>query len=157
MTSKRMLLGSVLLGVSLLYAEPAKPVGRVTTAHATADEQAILKTDRDFAREAQTRKQDAWADFAEPNITLAAPDVKGREAFRAHWAKAYSDPTFKLTWEPDYARVFGDIGVTSGKYRAESKGKASTGRYVTVWQRQADNSWKFAWDNGTSDKAAASK
>jgi ketosteroid isomerase-like protein len=52
--------------------------------------------------------------------------------------------------------VVGDIAVTSGPFEShvlDDKGKdrKTTGRYVTVWQRQKDGGWRFVWDGGTDD------
>jgi ketosteroid isomerase-like protein len=124
----------------------------------SADEQAILKAETDFARESQTHGADAWVAFAADDAVEAGVGATGKDAIRAFFTKLYATPGFKLTWTPDYAKVFGDVGVTSGRYRNEVSGKLTdSGRYVTVWSRQKDGSWKWSWDKGTPDKPAAAR
>lgn len=64
----------------------------------------------------------------------------------------------KIEWKPIYARVAssGDFGYTIGVSqitRTDEQGKrqVSTGKYVTVWQKQADGSWKVVHDSGVQD------
>ncbi len=94
---------------------------QTTTQHSqSADEQAITHTDSDFALQAQKRGADAWADFASSEFTVA--EGRGQEAVREHYKKMYARPGFKLSWKPDYSKVFGDLGVTSGRYVMSMKG-----------------------------------
>ena len=49
----------------------------------------------------------------------------------------------------------GDLGYTFGNYVATSKDKDGKvvkhyGKYVTIWKKQADGSWKVAMDTGNS-------
>lgn len=60
-----------------------------------------------------------------------------------------------LEWEPTFADVAesGDIGYTLGKYTMSytdenGEEQQATGHYVTIWKRQADGSWKYAFDTG---------
>src|ERR1700730_6654705 len=50
----------------------------------------------------------------------------------------------------------GDTAYETGKYKYEykEKGKSATdeGRYVTIWTRQKDGSWKLAMDMGVPQK-----
>ena len=49
----------------------------------------------------------------------------------------------------------GDLGWTSGRYVATHTGPdgpvRSEGRYVTVWRRQPDGTWKVDLDTGVPD------
>ena len=47
----------------------------------------------------------------------------------------------------------GDLGCTFGSWTLNSKTKSGTGTsvygdYITVWQKQPDNSWKYIMDGG---------
>jgi ketosteroid isomerase-like protein len=49
----------------------------------------------------------------------------------------------------------GDLGYTYGNYILKSKNKegkvvASYGKYMSVWKKQKDGSWKVAVDMGNS-------
>lgn len=62
-----------------------------------------------------------------------------------------------LTWRPVYGSVSaaGDLAFTIGEYIATGRGPSGAavqrfGKYITVWQRQPDGSWKFMIDGGNA-------
>ncbi len=91
--------------------------------------------------------------FAPDAVTLengGAP-VIGHDAIaaRATWVPG----SYQLLWTPEGARmsIAGDMGFTWGHYEGDSKDAQGnpvkkTGRYMTVWKKQADGSWKVAMD-----------
>lgn len=91
--------------------------------------------------------------FAEDAVTLnnGRPAVQGRGniAADARW-----DPkTYQLSWVPQGAQMgpSNDMGFTWGTYEGRSKDRngeavVTTGRYMTVWRKQPDGSWKVAMD-----------
>ncbi|GGF23516.1 hypothetical protein GCM10011611_32010 [Aliidongia dinghuensis] len=121
----------------------------------TADEQAVAAADEAFFAAAEARHGQAWAEFADETATVQGGH--GKAEIGQKLDKLYARPGFSLTWHPNYAKVVGDIGVTSGPYEmhrqnADGHDQRSTGRYVTVWQRQSDGQWRFVWDGGTEDR-----
>jgi hypothetical protein len=69
-----------------------------------------------------------------------------------------------LTWRPVYGSVAGsdDLGFTTGEYVATGRGPSGAavqrfGKYLTVWQRQRDGSWKFVVDGGNATPARAER
>ena len=69
-----------------------------------------------------------------------------------------------LTWRPVYGSVAasGDLGFTIGEYIATGRGPSGAavqrfGKYLTVWQRQSDGSWKFVVDGGNPTPARAER
>ncbi|QUD88080.1 YybH family protein [Phenylobacterium montanum] len=65
-------------------------------------------------------------------------------------------PTSKLTWTPTeaFASKSGDMGVTWGRWTEtpnDTTKKPFTGRYVTVWRKDAEGHWKGLIDIGTPD------
>ena len=64
---------------------------------------------------------------------------------------------YSLTWEPDVASSSetGDMGWTSGRYINHRKGSSGTivqtGRYLTIWKRQANGAWRVDLDTGVPD------
>lgn len=100
--------------------------------------------------------------FAEDAVTLSngeAP-VHGREAIakQATWlAKDY-----QLTWTPTDAILSpaGDMGYTWGHYEGHSRDAqgnplVTAGRYLTIWRKQTDGSWKVALDASNNEPAGA--
>ena len=98
--------------------------------------------------------------FADDGVTLAngqAP-VVGRAAIAADTTWSAAD--YQLTWTPEGGRMSpaGDMGFTWGHYEGHFKKKdgttgVTTGRYMTVWKKQADGSWKVALDASNNEPA----
>ena len=91
------------------------------------------------------------------------PAIKGKEAARAAMKAMLSDPAFKLTFEIGNVEVArsGDIGYATGPYQltftdpVTKKVIEDKGNYVEVYKKQADGSWKSAYDVGTSEVLSA--
>lgn len=93
----------------------------------------------------------AW--FAPDAVTLAngkAP-VAGHDAIAS--AATWAPGAYQLTWKPEGARMAagGDMGFTWGHYEGISKDKEgnevkTSGRYMTVWKKQPDGTWKVELD-----------
>jgi ketosteroid isomerase-like protein len=101
----------------------------------------------------------ADAALANPGAALAT-DSASRHAGIAQFV---ADPSLKLDFASDRVLVAksGDIASTRGHYTVETtdpatkKPKTETGSYLTVWQKQADGSWKAVEDFVTPGPAAA--
>ena len=84
-------------------------------------------------------------------MPFGAPLAQG-DAIRTTWEGLTSMPGFGLEWRATGAEVAasGDIGYTIGTFEltAEQDGTAmlTEGKYVTVWHKQADGSWKVQVD-----------
>jgi ketosteroid isomerase-like protein len=102
----------------------------------------------------------AW--FAPDGVALgngAAPLVGPVAIARsANW----SPRDYQLTWTPTDAQMSpsGDMGYTWGHYEGHSKDAngnpvTTTGRYITIWRKQPDGSWKVALDAGANEPAEA--
>ncbi len=131
----------------------------------TANPGKVLLFDLDarFAKDVLTRGGAAFADwFAQDAIALnngQAPQV-GLVAIvkSANW-----DPkVYHLTWTTTDAQMgpSGDMGYTWGHFEGHSKDAAgnpvtTTGRYVTVWRKEKDGSWKVVLDAGANEPASA--
>lgn len=84
------------------------------------------------------------------------PIVIGKKAI----AKAIQDDfsSGDLTWHANAVGVArsGDLGYTSGLYEAKFKSTAGAaadnGKYLTVWKKEADGSWKVLFDTFNSDR-----
>jgi ketosteroid isomerase-like protein len=118
----------------------------------------LLDADSAFAALAQARGTgEAFATFAADRAVLLGagePLVVGREAIRAARRSEPGAPV--LTWAPRFAEVAasGDLGLTIGYFAVPTTPEVLRGKYLTVWQRQADGSWRYVLDSGSSMKAA---
>ncbi len=119
--------------------------------------QQLLDADRAFARDTAARGLDGWmswfADDAQVNHRTGL--IKGKPALREHYGKAIGQPGVTVTWEPIYAEPSqdGTLGYTLGVAEwttktADGKVEKRPGRYVTVWRRMKDGTWKVVTDIG---------
>ncbi len=114
-----------------------------------------------FAKDVLERGGAAFADwFAEDGVALGngQPPSIGRVAIMK--SATWSPKTYQLTWTPTDAQMgpSGDIGYTWGHFEGHSKdanGKpvSTTGRYITIWRKQADGNWKVVLDAGANEPA----
>lgn len=123
----------------------------------------LFDLDARFAKDVRDRGGAAFADwFAQDGVALnnGQSPLIGLVAIAksANW-----DPkVYQLTWTPTDAQMgpSGDMGYTWGHFEGHSKDAAgnpvtTSGRYVTVWRKQPDGSWKVALDAGANEPAGA--
>ncbi len=85
-----------------------------------------------------------------------APVARG-DSIRTTWEQLISMPGFNLEWRATSAQVAeaGDMGYTIGTYEltVEQDGASmiTVGKYVTLWGKQADGSWKVVVDCFNAD------
>ncbi len=116
-----------------------------------------------FAKDVLARGGAAFADwFADDGVALGngeAPLI-GKVAIvkSAQW----SPKAYQLTWTPTDAMMgpSGDMGYTWGHFEGRSKDAngnpvLTSGRYMTVWRKGADGSWKVVLDAGANEPLAA--
>jgi len=124
----------------------------------TVEQDALLEADRNWAQTYATSDNPAVA-FMESladDVSLLAPEmplVKGKDAFGGVFEQLESLPGFQLTWTPSTAEVSSgaDLGFTIGSYFMKVDGPDGNpalveGKYLTVWRKQADGSWKVTAD-----------
>jgi ketosteroid isomerase-like protein len=112
-----------------------------------------------FAKDTKERGGAGFASwFAEDGVALGngQPPVIGRVAIEKS-ARAY-----QLTWTPTDAQMgpSGDMGYTWGRFEGRSKDASgnpvvTSGRYMTIWRKQGNGSWKVVLDAGANEPAAA--
>jgi ketosteroid isomerase-like protein len=120
------------------------------------DSALLVKLEADFAKAVAEHGRTAFvAYFAEDGVELEdGGGITTREEMKkqAPWPEGTS-----LTWTPVHADLAnsGDLGYTYGNYIFKSKNKegkivASYGKYMSVWKKQQDGSWKVVVDMGNS-------
>lgn len=107
-----------------------------------------------FAEAVKTGGGAAFSSFFAPDgVTLAngKSPVVGRDAIAAE--ARWKPEDYQLTWTPQGGALSpaGDMGYTWGHYEGRSKDAhgnpvVTSGRYLTIWKKQPDNSWKVSLD-----------
>jgi ketosteroid isomerase-like protein len=132
--------------------------------HKNQTEGILLQTDRDFS--AMSVKKGMHKAFlfyiADDGVILRnnSYPAKGKKMLEDRFA-VKSDSSFILSWEPLYEKISesGDLGYTYGIHTNTNKstGEIKKGTYVTIWQKQADGSWKFVLDTGSQGLSESSE
>jgi ketosteroid isomerase-like protein len=122
--------------------------------------EALMSADRDFDRTTAEKGIEGWVSFfAEDGMQLTpGGNIRGHQAIREYMGPVLARPGFSLRWKPAFADVgrSGDLGYSTGTYESHSidaKGNpvVRTGRYVSIWKKQRDESWKVVLDTGVPD------
>lgn len=102
----------------------------------------------------------AW--FADDGVALGngvAP-VVGKVAIEK--SAAWSPKDYQLTWTPTDGMMgpSGDMGYTWGHFEGTSRDAngnpvKTSGRYMTIWRKEKDGSWKVVLDAGANEPADA--
>lgn len=114
-----------------------------------AERSALLEADRQWSQAA--RDLDLFMSFYVPDATSyppGMPALDGTDAIRKTFSEIFSAPGFSLSWTPSRAEVAasGDIGWTAGNYEMTMGGMNDRGKYITLWEKQPEGTWKVAAD-----------
>lgn len=139
-----------LLGFCLLDASAQSP------APVASDLQKLVETEKAFAKTAFEKgtKQAFLAFLADDGVVFNPTESNGKLV----WQNRPESPAL-LAWNPAWADVSSDgsLGYTTGGWEYRPKGKtdqpAAFGEYVTLWQKQADGSFKVILDIGIGHPA----
>ena len=137
MTVRSLMLGTLVaagLGCGTGGAEPS----------AEQDIEALRANTRTFEEAIRTKDVDLLVSlYLDTYIDWnQAEPVVDQAALRAQWEQLFAlDPT--ITIEPEEILVSGDLGIVRGRFEFLVAGQpARRFRYIEVWQRQPDGSWK---------------
>jgi len=122
----------------------------------------LFAADRAYARAVADSGQAAWVARFAPDIAKPGAGglilLRGVDPVAALDKGMFADATRHLVREPTDAVAYADgrTGVTVGRSAwVRSTAGADTlarGRYLTLWQRQSDGTWKIILDTGWPDK-----
>jgi len=126
-----------------------------------ADEAAIREADVAWSKFAEAKQLDGHIGyFLEDAVLLTSnePILAGKEAIRKMVVDMYAMPGFAVKWQPTKVEAArsGDFGYSLGTYELSMNDPKGTpmmdrGKYVAVWKKQADGSWKVAAESFNSD------
>src|SRR5271168_2366422 len=135
-------------------------VAAKSQANASAED-SIRAADAAWEKTYEAKVVDKAVAFVDEQGSLLWPNspvATGKNAVTKLTASAFAIPDFKLVWHPDKVGVArsGDLGYTSGSYSwsfkdASGKTVLDKGKYLTVWKKQADGSWKVLFDMFNTD------
>ncbi|MFT3915260.1 MAG: DUF4440 domain-containing protein [Anaeromyxobacteraceae bacterium] len=130
------------------YAGRARPGDPAALARAAAE------ADRAFAARADAVHAasgygPAFGEHADAAAMIPGKDglMWGAEAIRAGYR---TEPGEALTWAPDHAEAAasGDLAWTSGRATWRGGGEQVFTKYLTIWARQEDGTWRWLLDLG---------
>jgi len=127
-----------------------------------ADVQAVKDLEAAWVKDMGAKDASKWAAyFADDGAGLypGAPTVTGKDALKTAIAPMMADPNFALTFESTKAVASkgGDMVYSYGTYTLTmtnpktKKPMTDKGKYLTVYMKQADGSWKAVADTYNSD------
>ena len=129
------------------------------SAVAKPDAGILLRLEADFMKAAAERGSQGYMSYyAEDAAELpnGADMFRGKESI-AKTMNFLDDKNNHLTWKPVYADMAasGDLGYTYGIFEFRSKDKEGNpsveyGKYVSIWKKQKNGSWRVVMDMGNS-------
>jgi uncharacterized protein (TIGR02246 family) len=142
-----------------------KPDPAKLAAARAADEASIRAASAAWSAASQSKDLDkAVAVYSDDAVgfTDGGPIATTRADLRAVWQQVFAAPDSSLTWKTTAVHVAqsGDIAYEYGAYSLatnDKQGRITTqpGKYVLVWKKQADGSWKVAIDIDNKDALPA--
>ena len=130
-----------------------EPTAETPTVDLEAERSALMATDKRWSESAGDT--DEFLSYFTDDayfMPYEAPLVRG-EAIRTSWEQLVSTPGFAIEWVATSADVAesGELGYTIGTFEltTEQDGAlmVTVGKYVTVWSKQTDGSWKVHVDS----------
>jgi uncharacterized protein (TIGR02246 family) len=124
--------------------------------------QAVKDVEAAWIKDMATKDADKWASyFAEDGCALypGAGILNGKAAIKAAMMPYFADPNFSLTFQSTRAMASkgGDMVYSQGTYTMTmtnpktKKVMTDKGKYLTVYTKQADGTWKAVADTFNSD------
>lgn len=126
----------------------------------SSPEPSLRDADDHWSKAAATHDLEKTLSFYSPDAVVMPPNepsFSNRDAIRDVWKKLLADAV-KISWTTTRAEISqsGDLGYTSGTYEITTRNDRGEtiqdrGKYVEVWRKQTDGSWKCSVDMFNSD------
>jgi uncharacterized protein (TIGR02246 family) len=141
-------------------------IGAVSAADTkSAIEKALRDLDAQWSAAAGAKDIDKTVSYYSEDAVVMppnAPNAKTRETIRSAWKEMLTTPGAAISWKATKVEVAksGDLACVSGTYEeamtdASGKPVKDHGKYVEVWKKQADGTWKVVADIWNSDLPVA--
>ena len=148
-----------LFTIAAISAGCATPQPPAPADNRAADEKTLRDTDMAWSNAATSL--DGFLTYYADDVMVLPPNEaigNGKEAARKILGELYKAPGFSLKWQSGKVEVArsGDLGYVQGTYDMsmnDPSGKPimDHGKYLEVWRKQADGSWKCIIDTFNSD------
>ena len=142
----RALFAAGITGAAIGSASCARPVDTGAIART------LTRLDDAWSKAAATRNADSVASYYAADAIAyppGAPIAVGQAAAKRVWAEGFADSSYTVSWKTDHASASqgGDLGFTAGTYEESFRKPGGTrattkGKYVCIWKRQTDGTWK---------------
>ena len=130
----------------------------------TKIEQALRDLDAQWSAAAAAKDVDKTVSYYSDDAVVMppnAPSATTKEAIKKAWKEMLTTPGAAISWKATKVEVAksGDLACVSGTYEetttdASGKPVKDRGKYVEVWEKQADGKWKCGADIWNSDLPA---
>lgn len=127
-------------------------------------EQTLRDLDAQWSKAAAAKDVDKTVSFYSDDAVVLPPNqatVTGKSAVRDLW-KGLLDSVTTVSWKADRVEVAksGDMAFITGTYQLSSKDAVGgtnndRGKYLVVYEKQADGTWKCGADMFSSDLPAS--
>ena len=147
----------------LLSACQTQTQSEPTSQHApdthVADEATLRTVDADWSKAASARDVDKTVSYYAADAQVFPPNspvLTSKDSIHAMWKGMLGMPGFAGGWKSTKVEVSGTLGYVSGTYEfseTDAKGKPTTdkGKYVAVFRKQTDGTWKCVADIFNTD------
>jgi ketosteroid isomerase-like protein len=116
-----------------------------------------------FSLAAEQHNPAAFEAAIDPDARFVGGEVEhGPAAVMQAWAPFFEPDGPRIAWRPRFVEVLasGDLALTRGPYRLETKGKDGQavvrwGTFNSVWRRQPDGGWQVVFDAGAAPTETA--
>lgn len=120
----------------------------------------LAQLDKEFDLAVSTGGAEAWASYFHDAAVMltggSAENKHGRKEIFDTMNAVFGHNEFSLRWEPTGVDVSisGDLGYTYGNYirkykNGDNQWVTSTGKYTSIWKKDATGHWKIVLDIGT--------
>jgi uncharacterized protein (TIGR02246 family) len=127
----------------------------------SAIEKALRDLDAQWSAAAGAKDVDKTVSFYSNDAIVMPPNASAattKESIRSAWKEMLASPGAAISWRTTKVEVAksGDLAYVSGTYEetmTDGSGKPvkDHGKYVEVWEKQADGTWKCGADIWNSD------
>jgi ketosteroid isomerase-like protein len=124
-----------------------------------ADAQAVKARSEAWNKDAAAKDAVKFATYYADDATVMIPNepiFRGMDSIKAVLTPMMQDPNFALSFTASKIEASGILVYSEGTYSRTTTGRdgkpfVDTGKYLTVWRKQADGSWKAIEDIYNSD------